>query len=67
MGLFEEEEEKNGIASEVVKVPDDDPATPGSWERGRQRGSNENKKGKCRRQQRSSSVLATDRDLRPAF
>ena len=38
VGLFEEEEEGNGIASEVVKVPDDDPATPGSWVRGRQRG-----------------------------
>jgi len=28
VGLFEEEEEGNGIASDVVKVEGEDPATP---------------------------------------
>ena len=29
MGPFEEEEERTGIASDVVKVKGEDPATPG--------------------------------------
>ena len=29
MGPFEEEEEGTGVASDVVKVQDEDPATPG--------------------------------------
>ena len=29
MGPFEEEEEGTGIASDVVKVEDEDPVTPG--------------------------------------
>jgi len=29
VGLFEEEEEGTGIASDVVKVKGEDPATPG--------------------------------------
>jgi len=29
MGLFEEEEEGTGIASDVVKVQSEDPASPG--------------------------------------
>ena len=28
MGPFEEEEEGNGVTSDVVKVEDEDPATP---------------------------------------
>ena len=31
MGLFEEEEEGTGIASDVVKVEGEDPATPGDY------------------------------------
>ena len=30
MGPFDEEEEGTGVASDVVKVKDEDPATPGS-------------------------------------
>ena len=29
VGLFEEEEEGTGVASDVVKVQSEDPATPG--------------------------------------
>jgi len=31
LGLFEEEEEGTGIASDVVKVEGEDPATPGQY------------------------------------
>ena len=31
LGLFKEEEEENGIASDVVEVKGEDPATPGYY------------------------------------
>ena len=33
VGPFEEAEEGTGIASDVVKVEGEDPATPGQWYR----------------------------------
>ena len=33
VGPFEEEEERTGVASDVVKVKGEDPATPGQWYR----------------------------------